>query len=130
MRIRKQFAFFITVLISATLAFWLWWVCANKTGEFHEVQYLLWRNGVFRFDPTVVYYGMIGDKNREDLVVGLSVSELESKFKLLRPVDDATSEQEYYSKQLEGQDVRWLGDSHWLVIFKNGRATELRLMKG
>lgn len=73
---------------------------------------------------------MIGDRSYEELVTSLSVNELEKKFFLLRTVQNATLEQDYYAESLGDLDVRWLGDSHWLVVFENGRATELRLMKG
>lgn len=84
------------------------------------------------FDASVVYPAMVGDRQREHLVVGLSVQELERKFGRLRVRSEATPEyQKYYSERFfPDQQILWLGESPWLVVLHNGRVEALYLMKG
>jgi hypothetical protein len=101
-------------------------------GDAGESRYLLWRAGLFPFDAKVVYAQMVSDPKRDALVVGLTVDELKERFGEVRTRQEATAEyQRYYSDRiLLDEEIRWLGDSAWLVVLKNGRVTELRLMKG
>ena len=93
-------------------------------------RYALWKRGVLPLDSAAVFEAMVGDRERERLVVGLTVAEVQRKFGALRTSSDATPYQRTYHGSFEGKEVRWLGDSAWLVVFENGRATALRLMKG
>ena len=95
-------------------------------------QYVLWKLGLSQINTKVLFYSMADDPRREQLVLGHTIAELEGRFGRLRTRDEATTEyQKCYSDVLFlDKDIRWLGDSPWLVIFKHVRATELHFMKG
>jgi hypothetical protein len=95
-------------------------------------RYILWKYGIFSFDPTVTYQAMVGDREREKLAVGLTVPELKHRFGNLRTRAESTADyQKYYSDRFFlDQEILWLGDSAWLVVVKDGRVQQLHLMKG
>jgi hypothetical protein len=95
-------------------------------------RYVLWKHGLLPFDPTVVYPAMVGDVDRDRLVVGLTMDELRSRFGVLRSRAESTVEyQRHYADHFfVDQQVVWLGDSAWLLVMSNGRAASLHLMKG
>jgi hypothetical protein len=96
-------------------------------------RYVLWKWHLYPFDPDVVYGSMVLEKyfDADRLVVGLTLGELESRFGRLRTRADCTESQRYYSEhEFLGREIRWLGDSQWLVVIESGRVKELHLEKG
>lgn len=94
-------------------------------------RYVLWKWHCFPFDADVVYRSMVGDPDRDALVVGLTVAQIECRFGPLRTGANCTEYQRHYvERDLSDCQFRWLGDSPWAVVLENGRATDLRLMKG
>ena len=92
--------------------------------------YVLWKWRVWRFDADAVYGSMLGDTNRDRLVLGLSVPELVSRFGRLRTRADCTDAQRYHGEhELLAREIRWPGDSEGLVVLEDGRVTSLHLMK-
>lgn len=77
---------------------------------------------------------MIGDSNREGLVIGKSRSQLEQKFGYLTPIEKASPYDQSVWRSLSidtrNNEVVVLRDSTWLVVFSNGRAVQLVLVKG
>jgi hypothetical protein len=108
-----------------------WFVTSNRENS-DGPRYVLWKSGVLPFDASVVYPAMVGDRQRERLVVGLSVQELERKFGRLRTRSESTPEyQKYYSERFFlDKQILWLGESQWLVVLRDGRVEALHLMKG
>ncbi|HLX60911.1 MAG TPA: hypothetical protein VKX17_06475 [Planctomycetota bacterium] len=95
----------------------------------HGPRYVLWKLGLYAFNPRTVYGCMVADANRDSLVLGLTVEQLEQRFGLLRTKETANDFQRSYQRDLP-DDIRWLGDSNWVVIFSNGKVAKLDLMKG
>ena len=120
------------LLAIAVCTFVAWASVYSDRGDARGPRYVLWKIGVFPFDPTVVYPAMVGDREREGLALGLTVPELERRFGKLRTRETATTEyQRHYSDRfLTEKKIYWLGDSPWLVVIENDRAVELHLMKG
>jgi hypothetical protein len=108
------------------------WLATLDRGDPKGLRYILWKHGLLSFDPTVAYPAMVGDRQRETLVVGLSVAELERRFGRLRTRAESTAEyQRYYGDRFFlDKEILWLGDSAWVVVLKGGRVQELHLMKG
>jgi len=122
--------FAIGIIIAAGAALGAWFVTSDR-GDSNGPRYLLWKFGVLPFDPSVVYPAMVGDRQRKELVVGLSISDLERRFGRLRTRAESTAYQKYYCDRFfMNQQILWLGDSPWLIVLDNGRALELHLMKG
>jgi hypothetical protein len=121
----------VAVAVAACVAIGGWFATVDR-GDPNGPRYILWKHGLLTFDPTVAFPAMVGDRQRESLVVGLSVAELERKFGRLRTRAESTAEyQKYYGDRFFlDKEILWLGDSAWLVVLKGGRAQELHLMKG
>jgi hypothetical protein len=75
---------------------------------------------------------MVQDLARDSLVLGLTEAELAKRFPDVLPSRSTfTQEQLYYTEaHYSGQEVRWLGDSPWLVRLEHGRVVALYLVKG
>jgi len=123
-------AFGLVAALPATLGLWV--ALAPGSDNVHGPRYVLWKAGLLSFNADVVYQAMVADHDREALVLGLSVGELQERFDHLRARAGATADyQQQFSDRLYlDHDILWLGDSPWLVILKNGRAAELLVMKG
>jgi len=108
------------------------WFGITERNDPRGPRYILWKYGIFSFDPTVTYQAMVGDSESEKLVIGLTVPELKRRFGNLRTRAESTAGyQKYYSDRFFlDQEILWLGDSAWLVVVKDGRVQQLRLMKG
>jgi hypothetical protein len=115
------------VLAEALLA--VWWALIPEPDHHGCPRYVLWKHGFYPLDTNVVYQCLTPDPDRDSVVVGLTVSQLQRRFKHLRTRETANEYQRFYSPELP-PDVRWLGDSPWAVFFTNGVASELRLIKG
>lgn len=94
-------------------------------------QYVLWKLGLIQINRRVIFSSMARDSHREQLVLGHTVAELEGRFGRLRTRAEGTSIQKSrIAGWLLDKEIRWLDDSPWLVIFEQGRATELLHLKG
>lgn len=127
LRITSVLAAVMFALIAAVLAGWQLLI----PGPDHHAcpRYVLWKHGLYPLNTNVVYRCLTPDPDRDSVVVGRTVPQLQRRFKHLRTRETANEYQRYYSPELP-PDARWLGDSPWAVIFTNGVASELRLMKG
>jgi hypothetical protein len=97
-----------------------------------NIHYVLWKAGLYPLDPDVALDTMIGDRHRDNLVIGKTREDLNRKFGQLRSPPEAA---EYYRKAYEegpyhGLDVSFLRGSPWMVVFEKGRASRLALIKG
>jgi hypothetical protein len=117
----------ITVALAGALL-GVWWALIPGPDNQHCPRYVLWKYGIYPLDTNVVYECLILDTNRNSLVVGLTESQLQRRFKHLRTRETADDRQRFYNPDLP-PDVRWLSDSSWVVLFTNGVASELRLIK-
>jgi hypothetical protein len=107
-----------------------WFLLCPAKADANGPRYVFWKWGLYPFDPQVVYGSMVADKDRESIVIGRTVEDLERRFGLLRTAGNANEYQRYYSDRApRGSEVRWLGDSPWLVELDEGRAVQLRLIK-
>lgn len=74
---------------------------------------------------------MVGDRYRDHLVLGMTEHDLIRRFGFLRTPANANTMQKYYYEHIfKGQNVAWLRDSPWMVVFENGRVVRLVLCKG
>lgn len=95
-------------------------------------RYVLWKLGLAPFHASVVYPAMVQDKGRDQLVVGLSEAELTERFTDVRSswLELNESQRYYTEEQFQGRDIRWLGESSWLVEIEAKRVVSLHLVKG
>lgn len=74
---------------------------------------------------------MIGDCNRDSLVLGKTKEQLRKQFGYVRTLEEAGDYLRYgYQLYHKGEDVLFLRDSPWMVVFENGKAVDIYLIKG
>jgi hypothetical protein len=97
-----------------------------------NIKYLLWRAGLYRMNLDSATGTMIGDPNREGLVIGKTKAELRERFEYLLLPTDATAYLRgcYQVSSWKGRDVLFIRKSSWMVVFDGEKATELVLIKG
>jgi hypothetical protein len=86
-------------------------------------RYTLWKLGLWPFDPEVVY-GAMGHTNADDLVVGKTLEQVAARFDRLHARDERPTD------LYPDRDIRWLGDSPFLVFVERDRVVALRNVKG
>jgi hypothetical protein len=104
----KAAAVVAVVLACAAIAAWFG---VTDRGDSSGPRYILWKYGMLPFDPTVTYPAMVGDRQRDSLVVGLTVPELKHRFGNLRTRVESTTDYHYSDNFLLDQEILRLGDS-------------------
>ncbi len=75
---------------------------------------------------------MIGDPDRDKLVIGKTPDQLRDRFGYLTELAQASPYLRncYLSSGWSGKTVMFIRKSPWMVVFDNGHASELVLIKG
>ena len=95
-----------------------------------SLRYILWKHDLYPYEVGLFTSAIKSDPQRDDLVRGLSKSELERRFPNAHTVPNAY--QRYYDRMLRerGIDHLWIGDSCLAILLDDGRGVEITLMKG
>ncbi|HTX77284.1 MAG TPA: hypothetical protein VMD29_13830 [Terracidiphilus sp.] len=109
-----------------------WWALYPGPDDPKGMIYIAWRTGLPTGDPDRELGTMVGDIHRQNLVIGKTKSELIRKFGYVTSFDEAS---EYYrfcynTSDYKGTQMLFLRRSNWMVVMRNGRATDLVLLKG
>ena len=120
----------MTVLIPCLLgALWV----ATYPGYYDpkNLHYLLWKWGFASINLDRALSIMTHD-NFQPLVIGRSEDELRERFGYLRSLGEARPYLQgcYRKSDWDGKTVMFLRDSDYMVVFSNGKATDLVLVKG
>jgi hypothetical protein len=123
-----------SLAILAFLSLLIWSTLYPGPGDPKNIKYVLWKRGLYPLDPGIALETMIGDREPDRLIVGKSKEELARKFGFLTPVDQGP---DYYRRAAADREVKAGGSNilllrrgPWLVVFSEGRASELVLLKG
>lgn len=122
----------LTICIVAIFCFCAWWLIFTIPGwssDSYAPRYLLWKCGVLGVPSDIVYEAMLGDSDRNDIVRGLTRTQVAKAFAVESNKSTLTDHQSMYENQIS-EDHMWLGDSWWVVLFRDGKAYEIRLFKG
>ena len=94
--------------------------------------YVFWKAGLYRLNLDEALGTMVGDPQRDRLILGRTKTQLRDKFGVLLTPEEAPAYLRgcYEASSWKGKDVRFVGDSLWMVVFDQDKATELVLMKG
>ncbi len=99
-----------------------------------STHYLMWKKGEYRLDPDVALGTMIGDADSASIVIGKTRKELEGVFGYLTPIDQASDYDKDASRTMHpgvaSDQIFVLRNSCWLVVFSNGRASQVGFAKG
>ena len=124
----------IPVIIIAAIAIFFggWELMYPAQVEPKGIRYVFWKAGMWNMDLDTAMATMVGDADRNKLVVGKTVAELQTRFGVLLDPSQTT---EYYRRcnqtsDWEDKKVLFLRNSPWMVVFEGDRATDLVLCKG
>ena len=107
------------------------WALTYPPPDPKSIPYILWKAGLYKMDLNLAVSTMIGDSNRDTLVIGKTKEQLRNKFQELRTVSQVSEYyRDGYNHYWQGKDVLFIRDSPWMVVFDHDRATELVFMKG
>jgi hypothetical protein len=127
---RLRIAVIVLVFALVFLAGWL--LMYPSSGDPKNIKYVLWKAGLYKMNPDVALATMIGDADRDKLVLGKTKEQLSNQFGfLLLPADASPYLKNCYrNSSWKDRDALFLRQSPWVIIFEYGKATELVLIKG
>jgi hypothetical protein len=122
----------LTFIVAVATFFGGWELTYPSDSDPKNFRYVFWKAGVWKMNLDTATATMVGDANRDKLVVGKSVSELRERFGFLLNPSQTT---EYLrscnqTPTWKDQKVLFLRNSPWMVVFEGDRATNLVLCKG
>jgi len=127
------------VILGVLLSAGLWVAAYPDTGDPKNIKYVFWTHGLNkRMNLDDAVGTMEHDHWPERLVVGLSEAQLTGRFGYVKQISD---ESQYYQRCYTeysgyrdgppaGNKAIFLRGSRWMVVLKNGAATNLVLCKG
>jgi hypothetical protein len=97
-----------------------------------NIQYVLWKAGLWNLDIEQATTTMIADRARDRLVVGKTRMQLQARFgSLVEPISVSPYLRSCYrNSSWAGRHVLFIAGSSWMVVFNGDRATALVLIKG
>jgi hypothetical protein len=118
----------ILVAVAVPVAMSMW------TNRHFTREYARWRNGqVEQIALDQGFYdSFMQDKQRDDLVRGLTVEQLRKRFGDLRHGESATESQRSQESHgnFRGWDHYWIKDSVWVILVKEGKGERIEILKG
>ena len=129
---RKPFARAVALFIAFSIAAVIVWTLTYPEPDPKNIKYVLWKHGLYGMDLDTASDTMIGDANREVLVLGKTKPELREKFGYLSTLLEASPYLRgcYENSDWKGTDVLFIRKSPWMIAFSGDRATKLVLIKG
>ena len=109
------------------------WVLAYPSdSDPKNIKYVLWKAGLYKMDLDLAAGTMIGDANRNKLVLGKTKMQLRDRFGYLLAPADASAYLRGCSQASpwKGRDVLFIRQNPWMIVFDGDRATDLVLVKG
>jgi hypothetical protein len=124
----------IALIITAALFFSFtgWALTYPSSSDPKSIQYVFWKHGLYKMNLDFATGTMIGDGNRDKLVIGKTKAQLRNKFGYLLPLADASEYLKscYQSSGWKGEDVLFIRQSPWMIVFDGDKAKQLVLVKG
>ena len=125
-----RIAILILAVVSVVAALWV--VTYPSSADPKNIRYVLWKMNVYPWPLDSATSAMIGDPDRDGLVIGKTKAQLRSRFGRLTAPTDASGYLRgcYQKSDWRDQDACFIGSSSWLVLFEGERAVKLVLVKG
>ena len=121
------------IIVVVVVAFFGGWALTYpSSSDPKNMQYVLWKAGLYKVSLDQATTAMIGDRSRDKLVVGKTKAQLRDKFGSLLSLADASPYLRgcYQNSSWKDRDVLFIGQSPWMVVFDGDQATNLVLIKG
>jgi hypothetical protein len=124
----------IVMIIFAVMVFFIggWVATYPDFSDPKNIKYVFWKAGLYKMNLDDAAGTMIGDPNRDKLVVGKTKAQLRDKFGLLlRPAEASAYLRDcYQDSDWKDREVLFIRRSPWMIVFDGDKATDLVLIKG
>jgi|SRR5581483_4809018 len=122
----------LIVVLAVVLFFGGWAMIYPSPSDPQNMKYVLWKAGLYRVGLDRATAAMVGDRDRDRLVLGRTKAQLRNKFGYLLSPKDASPYLRgcYQSSPWKSKDVLFIGDSSWMIVFDDDKATSLLFVKG
>jgi hypothetical protein len=122
----------VIIVVVVVVFFGGWALTYPSSSDPKNMKYVLWKSGLYKVSLDHATTAMIGDRNRDALVVGKTKAQLRDKFgSLLSPADASPYLRGCDQNSVwKDKDVLFIGQSSWMVVFDGDKATNLVLVKG
>ena len=129
---RKSLARAAALVVAVSTAIVILWILVYPEPDPKNIKYVLWKRGLYGMNLDAASGTMIGDSNREMLVLGKTKTELQEKFGYLSTLSEASPYLRgcYENSEWKGNDVLFIRKSPWMIVFRGDKAKELVLIKG
>lgn len=130
MRTLFRIVLIISVLLILSIA--VWSLTYPSSSDPKNIKYVLWEAGIYKLNPDVAFGAMVGDPDRDKLVLGRTKAQLREEFgSLLAPEAVSAYLRSCYENSVwKGREAVFLRQSRWMVVFDHDKATALVLIKG
>ena len=122
----------ISVIIVVVVMFFGGWALTYPSPDPKSIKYVLWKADLYKLNLDEATGTMVGDRDRDKLVVGKTKAQLRDKFGSLLPPANASPYLRgcYQNSSWKDRDVLFIGQSSWMVVLDGDQATNLVLVKG
>jgi len=129
---RRRMLISVIIFVVFTLFFGGWAMTYPSYSDPKNMKYVLWKAGLYNVSLDQATTAMVGDRHRDEVVVGKTKAQLRDKFgSLLSPADASPYLRECFkNSSWKDRDVLFIGQSSWMVVFDGDKATNLVLVKG
>lgn len=129
---RRRMLISVIIVVVVVLFFGGWAMTYPSSSDPKNMKYVLWKAGLYKVSLDQATTAMVGDRNRDELVVGKTKAQLRDKFGPLLSSAEASPYLKgcYQNSAWKDKDVLFIGQSSWMVVFDGDRATNLVLIKG
>ena len=130
MRLRMRIVFVIFAVLLIYLVGWA--LMYPSSSDPKNIRYVLWKAGLSKMNLDIAGGTMIGDPDRDKLVVGKTKEQLRDKFGLLLSPSDTSPYLRdcYQNSSWKDSNVLFIRQSSWMIVFDDDKATNLVLIKG
>ena len=120
------------IIVVVVVMFFGGWALTYPSPDPTSIKYVLWKADLYKLNFDEATGTMVGDRNRDKLVVGKTKAQLRDKFgSLLSPAEASPYLRGcYQNSPWKDKDVLFIGQSLWMVVLDDDKATKLVQMKG
>jgi hypothetical protein len=130
---RRRLLIAVMIVAAAVVLFFGGWqVTYPDAQDPKNMRYVFWKAGLYNMSLSQATSTMVGDRYRDELVLGKARAQLQERFGPLVALADASPYHRacYENSGRKGKDVLFIAHSSWMVVFVGDKAVDLVLMKG
>jgi hypothetical protein len=123
----------LSMVLAVSAAFVAGWILLYPSRvDPKNIKYICWKAGLCRMNLDTATETMIGDPDREKIVIGKTKEQLGKTFGcLLTPADASPYLRSCHeNSSSKNRSVVFIRQSSWMILFDHDKAADLVLIKG